>query len=103
MIVSEKKDLKKLDDKDLENVNGGLIVNTLVYAEKLWIIDDKTGQCVGEEASFWGAEQEAEKLGLSKENVGYETYMKRYPGRTRLNRHLKSLDEPLRVDIKIKN
>lgn len=100
MIVVDEKDMKKLDDKELENVNGGLIVDTLVYAEKLWIVDDKTGQCVGEEPSFWGAEREAEKLGFSIENVGYETYMKRYPGRTKLNRHLKSLDEPLLVNIK---
>ena len=101
MIVVDEKDKKKLDDKDLENVNGGLIVDRPL-GEKLWIIDDETGQCVGEEASFWGAEQEAEKLGFSKENVGYETYMKRYPGRTKLNRHLKSLDEPMLVNIKEK-
>ena len=101
MIVSDEKEMKKLDEKDLENVNGGLIVHGSIY-EKQWIIDDETGQCVAEEASLWGAEQEADKMGFSREIVGYETYMKRYPGRTKLNRHLKSLDEPLLVNIKDK-
>lgn len=102
MIVSDEKEMQKLDDKNLKNVSGGLIVDR-PPGEKQWIIDDETGQCIGEEYSLWGAEKEAEKKGFSREIVSYETYMKRYPGRTKLNRHLKSLDEPLAVDIKIIN
>ena len=102
MIVVDEKDKKKLDDKELENVNGGLVVSTLKLGDPLWVIDDETGQCVGEELSYYWAEETAEKLGFSKENVGYETYMKRYPGRNKLNRYLKSLDEPMPVNIKDK-
>ena len=31
MIVSEEKEMQKLDEKDLENVNGGLIVHSSIY------------------------------------------------------------------------
>ena len=51
MIVSEEKEMQKLDEKDLENVNGGLIVDRPL-GEKQWIIDDETGQCIGEEYSL---------------------------------------------------
>ncbi|MBR3341467.1 MAG: hypothetical protein IKG30_07585 [Clostridiales bacterium] len=79
--------IKTIDLEQLDTVSGGVIVHLGIY-EYNWIVDDETGQCLGEEA-VCVAEDRAREFGVSTEKIRYEEYIKRFSGRNRENRYEK--------------
>jgi bacteriocin-like protein len=73
----EGKEMEELNEKKLENVNGGIIVQGESY-EGYFIIDPKTGDVIGQRYHFGDAENFARSHDQSVTVINKEQYKKRY-------------------------